>query len=198
MNHMKTPAALITYCFVHEARPQDPNDSDSPKAFSCRLLFDKKKQKSELLKLKNQVQHFAKEKHGPGKVKLPFRDGDAELESGDQTEKIYEGKVFFNSKSPRKPGVVGPDNQPLEDPQEELYSGCVVKASVRPFAWKDNRGGKGVSLGLVNIKKLKDGPRLDGAISAEDDFEDDEFDDEDIPFETVEADDVDDEDDFFD
>ena len=199
-----TPACIISYAQVHEPREVTYENDDGTqrkvREYSAQLLFNKKKQLGPLKKLKLDVQKFGKEKLGTTKFKMPFRDGSKELEEGDQDDPFYEGKIFFNVRAQRKPGIVGMDNEPLEDPMEELYSGCICKVSLRPFAWSGKKGGKGVSLGLVNIKKLADGPRLDGSISAEDEFADDESDDEDLPFETVEVDreSEEDEDDLFD
>lgn len=183
-----SPPAISSYAFVHEPR----EGMDGGMEYSMRLIFDKKTQMAALKKLKAVAREIGTAKHGKQKFKLPFRDGDKELEEGDQDdEALYTGRVFFNTRSTRKPGIVGRDNQPLDDPEEELYSGCIVKCSLNPFAWKNDKGGRGVSFGLVNIKKLADGPRLDGATSAEEDFEGDD-EEEEIPFETVAAEDSDD------
>ena len=50
---------------------------------------------------------------------------------------------------------------------EEFYAGCYARASVTPFA---NRQWKSLTVGLNNLLKLADGPRLVASISARDDF----------------------------
>ena len=97
--------------------------------------------------------------------KLPFHRGE---------EKEYDGYgpgvVFFTmSAKNRRPGIVAKDGiTPItQGGPEEFYAGCYARASVTPFA---NVQWKSLSLGLNNLQKLGDGPRLDAFSSAEDDF----------------------------
>jgi hypothetical protein len=53
---------------------------------------------------------------------------------------------------------------------EELYSGAYYRASIRCFAWEHPTGGKGVSVALDNVMKIKDGEAFSGKSSASDDF----------------------------
>ena len=59
-----------------------------------------------------------------------------------------------------------------------MYSGCYANVSVDFYAF-NTRGNLGIACGLGNIQKVRDGERLTGERSAEDDFEalDDEDDD---------------------
>ena len=74
--------------------------------------------------------------------------------------------AFINAKcsEDRRPVIVGTDARPIMD-QAEIYSGCTVRLSLRPFAWggKGYPYGAGVSLGLVNVQKLGNGTRLASA-----------------------------------
>lgn len=106
--------------------------------------------------------------------KLPFHRGE---------EKEYDGYgpgvVFFTmSAKNRRPQIVAKDGvTPItQGGEDEFYAGCYARASVTPFA---NTQWKSLSLGLNNLQKLADGPRLDAFSSAEDDFGSDpaEFDD---------------------
>lgn len=107
-----------------------------------------------------------------GTYKLPFHNG---------AEKTYEGygdpKMIYCSmaNSKRRPqiidingDVIGPENQ------DRFYAGCWARASVNPYAF-DNIG-KGLAIGLGNIKKLKDDKSFEGFTSAEDDFSGEEED----------------------
>lgn len=101
----------------------------------------------------------------------PLRDGDAELASGDQTDKVYEGIYFFTATMDPaygKPGVVDEHLNPVMDP-DKIYSGCYCNVDVKPFPY-DNSGNKGVGWGLSNIMFVRDGERLDGRQSAQDAF----------------------------
>lgn len=98
--------------------------------------------------------------------KLPFHRGE---------EKEYDGYgpgvVYFTmSAKNRRPQIVARDGiTPItQGGPDEFYAGCFARASVTPFAF--NNKGKGIALGLNNLQKLGDGPRLDAFSSAEDDF----------------------------
>ena len=97
--------------------------------------------------------------------KLPFHRGE---------EKQYDGYgpgvVFFTmSAKNRRPGIVDKDGiTPItQGGPVEFYAGCHARASVTPFA---NTQWKSLSLGLNNLQKLADGPRLDALSSIEGDF----------------------------
>lgn len=78
------------------------------------------------------------------------------------------GVAFFTlASTKRRPGVIDTQNVPLTE--EEFYAGCYARATVLPFTY-DNKFGKGVSLGLGNLQKLKDGESFSGFSSAEEDF----------------------------
>lgn len=101
-----------------------------------------------------------------GVYKLPFHRGE---------EKEYDGYgpgvVYFTmSAKNRRPQVIAKDGiTPItQGGQDEFYAGCYARASVTPFAF--NNKGKGIALGLNNLQKLGDAPRLDAFSSAEDDF----------------------------
>ena len=100
----------------------------------------------------------------------PLRDGDAELASGDKDDPFYKGKVFLNCTSNTAPGVVDAQAKVLMD-QTKLYAGCIVKADINPFPYK-NSGNSGVGWGLNNLMLISDGDRLDGKKNAEQAFAD--------------------------
>jgi len=165
-----TPQAILSY--PHLFQPSAPNPLAEP-VYSCTLVFPPG---TDLSALKEAALEAAREKWGDkaeagiraGKIRMPFRT--------DAAEKGYpEGSIFINVKSKTKPGAVsryaGPDGKPLRiEDEQELYPGCLVRASVRPFTY-DTNGNRGVSFALNNIQKLGDGERLDGRRRAEDEFE---------------------------
>lgn len=104
-----------------------------------------------------------------GVYQLPFHRGE---------EKEYEGYgpgvVYFTmSAKNRRPGIIARDGAtPITQyGPEQFYAGCYARASVTPFA---NTHWRSLSIGLNNLQKLADGPRLDASSSAEDGFGADE------------------------
>lgn len=164
-----TPEATISYPHVFE--PQLPPGATEP-VYSCALVFS---DDVDVQELKAAAIAVAKEKWGDkakdmlksGKIRLPFRT--------DAEEKGYPvGSMFMNVKSKQQPQVVsrfaGPDGKPelITDPKE-IYPGAKVKASLRAYSYAVN-GNNGVSFALGNLQKVGDGPRMDGRLSASDEF----------------------------
>lgn len=137
-------------------------------------------------KFKNVAQaiiNSAAAKHGkdmskwPKTLKCPVRDGDEERD-GDEFKESF----FFNCGTNRVPGVVDKNLKPIME-ESEAYSGCYGRLSVN-FYYFDKEGSKGVGCGLNNVMITKKGERIDGYVTAENDFSDfsnDDNDDE-IPF----------------
>lgn len=100
----------------------------------------------------------------PKTIKLPLRDADEE----GIADPNYEGMMFFNASSSRKPQIVDRHVRFILD-QEEVYSGCYCKVSVNFYAFSTD-GNKGIAAGLNNIQKIKDGERLAGGSTAQEDF----------------------------
>lgn len=125
--------------------------------FGATLLFPVG---ADLTLLKEAAKHTAVEKFGAKagsmSLKSPFRD------QGEKADKLgyTKGGVFFRANSDIQPGVLGPDGRPLAK-QSDLYAGCWVVATVRPFAY-DAKGNKGISFGLQNIAKIADDESFGG------------------------------------
>lgn len=94
-------------------------------------------------------------------------------------EKGYpEGSVFFSAKSDTQPGMVHPYIDPATGKVKKfsddeivglMYPGAIVIASVTFYGF-DNSGNKGVAVALNGLQWVKDGPRYDSRVAAEDDF----------------------------
>ena len=103
---------------------------------------------------------------------FPWENGTAynEREDGKYPEAVGMTVVKASAAESRKPGVVDQNLQAITDPSE-FYAGCYARASIVAFAW-ENTGKRGISLGLNNVQKLRDGDPLGGGNSRpEDDFE---------------------------
>jgi hypothetical protein len=128
--------------------------------------------------LKALCRNVAIEKYGPDRakwpaIKFPFRDG---TEPTHKDKDGYgEGTIFvtLSSKS-QKPGIVesfaGPDGRPAPLAAEsDFYAGCYARAQVNAYFW-EYMGKVGISLGLQNLQKLRDGERFGGRGNAADAF----------------------------
>jgi len=102
----------------------------------------------------------------PSNLKQPLRDADEE----EIDDEAYKGHYFLNASSKSKPGIVDRRKNKIED-EDEVYSGCYCNVSVNFYAFAVE-GNKGIAAGLNNIQKVKDGERLSGGSSADEDFED--------------------------
>jgi len=114
----------------------------------------------------------------PSKLGNTLRDGD--------TDEAFEGEEFkghfcLRVSSKTAPNVVDRQLNPILN-SNEVYSGCYARASLNFFPYAA-AGNNGISAGLNNVQKLRDGDPLGGRSRAEDDFEplendtDDSYDD---------------------
>lgn len=108
----------------------------------------------------------------PKNLELPLRDGDT-----DKDDEVYEDCFFINAKSGTRPGICDKNKNPIVD-EEEIYSGVYAYVSVSFYPY-DKNGNRGIACGLNNIMKFKDGERLGGRTSAENDFADIDAEDDD-------------------
>jgi hypothetical protein len=178
---LKTPKALLSYPHLH--LPQASDDGKAPKYSAC-LIFT-----PEVLADPTEKAFFdamqaaaleAINAKWPGKAQqLLQSEGFKKGFRRDAEAKGYPaGSIYINVRSTQQPGIVfayaGPDGKPARMTQEQIkehaYAGAIVRATVSPFAY-DNSGNKGVSFGLNNLQKLGDGPRLDGRVAAENEFD---------------------------
>lgn len=171
-----TPEFRVSFPAVFEARAAAEGQE---KKFSVTMLFrvaetEASKKAGEkvvsIQPLVDAARAVIVEKFGPDKAKwpaglrLPFRKG---------TEKDYdgydEGIIFVRCSSKLRPGVVDQKVQPIIDPNE-FYGGCYAYATVSPY-WYDKAGNKGISFGLRNIQKSRDGEPFSGRNKPENDFD---------------------------
>lgn len=172
-NSTKVITGLVRFSYAQVFTPKAVNEGDEPK-YSVSILIPKS-DTATIEKINKAIeaakaQGIAKiGKNGkiPANIKLPLRDGDLERED----DETYADHYFLNASSFRQPGIVDKDRQAIIDP-DEFYSGCYGRASINFYAFNSN-GNKGIAVGLNNLQKLKDGERLAGGASAEEDFADD-------------------------
>lgn len=170
----KDPCKVVTgevrFSYAHVFEPTSFGaDEKATKKYSCAILIPKKDKKT--IERMEAAIELAKE-NGKIKGKLknyPLHDGDDERPD----DEAYKGMMYINAKSTRKPQVVDENLDPIMD-ADEFYSGCYGRASVTFFNYEFG-GSKGVGVALNNLQKTKDGERLAGGSTAEDDFADDDL-----------------------
>jgi len=163
--------------FPHLFTPTSFDDTDGKKKFQTLILISKK-DKGLIKAIETAIAAATEEgksKKWGGKVpktlELPLRDGADKDNAGEE----FEDAFYINAKSATKPGLVkrvkGVEGLVAIDNEDELYAGCYVKVSVNFYPY-DQNGKKGVAVGLNNVMFERDGERLAGRASAEDDFAD--------------------------
>ena len=173
---MKTSATrIVVPCRLSYAHIWEPSENLSGQSKYSASLIIPKSDTQTLARVNNAIQaaiemgkHKLVNARGvlPAQIKTPLRDADAE----GIDDKAYQGCMYFTASSNRQPQIVDRHVQPILD-RSEVYSGCYCKVSVNFYAFAVEVN-KGIAAGLNNIQKLRDGERLGGAPSAEEEFED--------------------------
>jgi hypothetical protein len=164
----KVVTGVVRASYLHIWEPSAVNEGDQKK-YSASLIIPKS-DKATIAKIEAAVKaacEQGKSKWGgkiPAKLKLPLRDGDEERPE----DEAYADSWFLNSNCKTKPGIVDSNAQPIMN-QDEVYSGCFIRASVTFYPF-DTNGNKGIACGLNHIMKVKDGEPLGGRSTAESDF----------------------------
>lgn len=140
----------------------------SKPAYSIQMLFDKD---ADLTKMKGAADAAAKAKFGADyKKKVKFRHPTFK-DGNEKNLDDYKDKIVVEARTFQKPGVVDKDREEILD-LNEVYAGCWCRATLTCYAY-DTKGNKGVSFGLQNVQKLKDGKAFSGRKNAKDDFDED-------------------------
>lgn len=167
----------VRFGYVNVFAPRANNEGNDPK-YSVQLLIPKTDTVAKKMiddAIRAAAQNGASKFRGgkiPANLKTPLRDGDEEFPD----DETYAGMWFMNcsSKADNKPGVMmrGEDGRPSEAvDSDDFYSGCYGCASINFFAY-NARGNQGIGAGLNNVIKTRDGERLSGGHSAQEDFAD--------------------------
>jgi len=156
-----TPVFRASYVRVFEPAEQPNGDM----AYSVQMLFPKDADLTELRAAAElaMTKQFGEKAKWPKQYWNPFRDGDTERDSAE-----YKNTIFILAKTKNQPGIVDENVQPILS-QDEFYSGCYARASVVFYGF-DKGGNTGLGVGLNHVMKVKDGERLDGRRTANEDF----------------------------
>src|SRR6185436_10726221 len=173
-----TPVFRLSFPNLFEARKGNTDDPNATPKFGLSAIWtpakftekEKGQWRAIMAELDKEAQRvFGKPwKQLPDTVRRGIRDG----ASKDNLEGYGEGTRFANITSKNRPGVIdknGDDISVEDGNTDEIYPGCWCRATVTVYSY--NNKGKGVALGLRNVQKIKDGPRLDNRTNAKDDFD---------------------------
>lgn len=175
-----SPLSILSY--PHLAAPQPSTDGKAPK-YSATLIFT-----PETLAIPSEKQLFeAMQKAALAAIEAKWPGKSATMLASESFKKGFRrdaesknypaGSIFVNVRSSQQPGIVyahagsdgKPERMPPEKIKDEMFPGVWVRASLAAFAY-DNNGNKGVSFGLNNLQKIKNGERMDGRVAAENEF----------------------------
>jgi hypothetical protein len=165
MNAFISPPLTLESSALFTPRVSKMKPSDAP-SYYARLLVSTAAMKQGAWKaLETAVHQLGKEHFGPDYAKLAkggnFRSPIRQDVFGKGWPDDIEAFLNVKSGADYKPVVVGRDAMPIMD-QAEIYPGCVVRVSLRLYAYggKGTSFNPGISFGLNNLQKLSDGPRL--------------------------------------
>lgn len=166
----KVVTGVVRLSYVNIFEPVVKNGKEK---FSTTLLIPKK-DKATLDKIRAAQEAAAVKKwpnKRPAKLAYTLHDGDGPRPSdGEAFGAECKGHFVLSVASNEKPGVIDSASNPILD-KFEVKSGDYARVSINAYGF-EAEGKKGVSFGLQNIMKVRDGESLSGRSRAEDDFKD--------------------------
>lgn len=180
----KVVSGKVRFSFCNLFEPKAPQGGGDPK-YSVTLLIPKS-DKATMAKIQTAIAEARDrfcQRNGanalPAKPNTTLHDGDGQRDSGEDYGPECKGCYVITVSSKQKPVIVDAFGNEVTDPGE-VYSGCYGRASINFYGYNSN-GKKGISAGLLAIKKLSDGEPF-GTVGSASDFEDgytdgEEFDD---------------------
>ncbi len=145
-DNVLTPEFRLAFPSVFE-----PNKYGGKEKFMITMLFPKEQ---DLQSFKDLMFNCAKGAWGEDRSKwpaltTPIQDGDKKEWDG------FADHLFIKASSEYPPGLVNAAREDVID-KSDVYGGCYARAQINAFAWEF--GGKhGISFGLQNLQKLRDG-----------------------------------------
>ena len=181
LNGTKVITNKVRLSYAHVLEPH-AFEGQEPK-FSTMILIDKD-DKETLDAIKSAIKTTYTEAKDtklkgvkPNNLKVTLRDADEEFDTEEMPE--YANKMFMNISAKTAPSIVKREKGMLvktADP-DEVYSGVYAMVSMNFYAY-NTAGNKGISAGLNNILTTCKGDFLGGRASAESDFGDMDWDDD--------------------
>jgi len=180
---LKGPLALLSYPHLDKAQPS--SEPGKAAKFSAAFVFTPEllvnpAEKALFNELQQAIIAAVKEKYGDKAEAMLKSESFKKGIRRDAESKGYpEGSAFITARSVNQPGLVytypDPETKKAakikqEDIKKVLYPGAIVRPLVSIYMF-EKEGNKGVGLGLEGIQFIKDGPRIDNRVNAEDAFD---------------------------
>lgn len=171
-----TPEFRVSYPNILTSRDVEKDTKDggkeTVKEYGLNGIFPPN---ADLTALKKLAENALIEKLGadktkwPANLRSPFRKCEERMKDGVLPDGYVAGGTFINVKSKTRPGLVDANVQPIID-ETQFYAGCYARAQVHAYYY-EHKGNRGISFGVDNVQKLRDGDSLSGRMKAEDAFE---------------------------
>lgn len=175
-----TPPFRGSYVNLVKARSMKNEDgTDGEAKFGMVIVLEKELKSTRIFikKLEAAIQQASAAKHGQARDKKKLKH--YPIVDGDTTDNdSFQDCWIIRASSKFKPHCISKSGEDLIT-EEDLYSGAWYRANISPWGWANVKGGKGVSIGLDSVMKVKDDTRFGGGSDAKDDFKDHISEDED-------------------
>lgn len=147
--------------------PRKGPDATSKPAFQAAFILDKKTNANDIAAVKAAIAEIVKDSFkGKQPPKIALRDGSEKPD----VDGYGEGVMFINSRSDKRPQVVGRKMEAITESDNKVYAGCYVNATIRLWA-QDNNYGKRINAQLRAIQFVRDGDEFgEGAVDATKEF----------------------------
>jgi Protein of unknown function (DUF2815) len=147
--------------------PRKGPDATSKPAYQAAFILDKKDNAAEITAVKAAIAAIVKDSFkGKQPPKIALRDGAEKPDVDGYGETV----MFINSRSDKRPHVIGRKMEQLAESDGKPYAGCYVNASIRLWA-QDNQYGKRINAQLRAVQFVKDGDEFgDSAVDVNKEF----------------------------
>lgn len=168
---MLTPSIILSYPALAKPAKGEHNSNATPK-YQISIPWPKEYQEELYTMMSKVAEDMWGPKHANLKGVTHFVvdcDDDPKYEN----DPVYADCLKFSAKNKKQPQCLGPDGEVIlqENLEDELYAGCIVRASINVYATEAG-GKKTVAFQLDKVMKIRDGKRLGGGSTAEEDFAD--------------------------
>jgi len=147
--------------------PRKGPDATSKPAYQAAFILDKVHNAAEITAVKAAIAAIVKDSFkGKQPPKIALRDGAEKPDVDGYGETV----MFINSRSDKRPHVIGRKMEQLAESDGKPYAGCYVNASIRLWA-QDNQYGKRINAQLRAVQFVKDGDEFgDSAVDVNKEF----------------------------